>query len=110
MSATAGRPAAPPHVWRPIRAATIPRPTSSACAPAWPNAATSEPRPSPALVNLGAADHQAVLVGGDIDHRPVVQVAAEQLAGDGIDQFLLQDALQRPGPIDRVVAALGQPV
>src|SRR5256885_754238 len=86
--------------------ATSPIESATRCAePSW-----QAPGGLVALVDLGAADLQAVAAGVDVDHRAVFQIAGQQLARDRVDKLLLDHAFQRPGAIDRVVAAIGQPV
>ena len=44
-----------------------------------------------------------------MDNRAVGDMAFENLLGQGVLQFALDHPLQRPGPIDRIVAGIGEP-
>ena len=53
---------------------------------------------------------QAEGARGDPDGVTVADLAGKDLLGQRVLQLALDDPLQGPGPIDRVVAGVGQPL
>src|SRR5690606_30738136 len=58
----------------------------------------------------GLRQDQIAVFGGDLDRVAVAEAAFEDGGGDRVAELLLQDPLQRPRPVDGVVAALGEQV
>src|SRR3546814_14251128 len=56
-----------------------------------------------------SVDGEAVGAGGDADRVAVADLAVQNQAGQGVLQLALDDALQRAGAVDRIVALVGEP-
>src|SRR3546814_15139989 len=67
-----------------------------------------------AAAGSGGRDHlsvdgEAVGASGDADRVAVADLAFQNQAGQGVLQLALDDALQRAGAVDRIVALVGEP-
>ena len=58
------------------------------------------------LLRRGAVEHEAVLAGGDLHRLAVMDLAGKHHLGERILHIFLDDALQGPRAIGRVVALL----